>query len=224
MRPAADAAADSREFAAQESRTTPFAIAGHLMRKLHNPRPALALDGSAAPGQPWERHACRGVDKGLEDTMSNDYPGMMGDGTEEQNLGQTGNPSARITEDEVDAAFTTAPSEKRSFLNKEAVRGAASKAKARVADLADQAEDAADEAKDVAAEKISALTDRVNAMRDQVQHSAESARVWAMKQADAAKQTASEKPVLVVSASAGVALAVGLFAGFLIGRATVDDF
>ena len=31
--------------------------------------------------------------------------GMMGDGTEEQNLGQTGNPSARITEAEVQDAF-----------------------------------------------------------------------------------------------------------------------
>jgi ElaB/YqjD/DUF883 family membrane-anchored ribosome-binding protein len=30
---------------------------------------------------------------------------MMGDGTEEQNLGQTGNPSARISEEEVDDAF-----------------------------------------------------------------------------------------------------------------------
>ena len=32
-------------------------------------------------------------------------PGMMGDGTEEQNLGQPGNPEARITEDEVKDAF-----------------------------------------------------------------------------------------------------------------------
>ena len=32
-------------------------------------------------------------------------PGMMGDGTEEQNLNQQGDPSARITKDEVDAAF-----------------------------------------------------------------------------------------------------------------------
>lgn len=45
--------------------------------------------------------------------MSNDereapaYPGMMGDGTEEQNLGQKGDPSARIGEDEVKAAFET---------------------------------------------------------------------------------------------------------------------
>ncbi|MDR3421599.1 MAG: hypothetical protein P4L80_10220 [Xanthobacteraceae bacterium] len=33
------------------------------------------------------------------------YPGMMGDGTEEQNLGQRGNPSARIKKKEVAAAF-----------------------------------------------------------------------------------------------------------------------
>lgn len=31
--------------------------------------------------------------------------GMMGDGTEEQNLDQPGDPSKRITEDEVDEAF-----------------------------------------------------------------------------------------------------------------------
>jgi hypothetical protein len=34
------------------------------------------------------------------------HPGMMGDGTEEQNLGQPGNPASRIKKDEVDAAFT----------------------------------------------------------------------------------------------------------------------
>jgi hypothetical protein len=33
------------------------------------------------------------------------HPGMMGDGTEEQNLGQPGNSAARIKKDEVDAAF-----------------------------------------------------------------------------------------------------------------------
>jgi hypothetical protein len=31
--------------------------------------------------------------------------GMMGDGTEEQNLGQRGDPAKRIKQDEVDAAF-----------------------------------------------------------------------------------------------------------------------
>jgi len=33
------------------------------------------------------------------------HPGMMGDGTEEQNLGQRGNSGARITKSDVDAAF-----------------------------------------------------------------------------------------------------------------------
>jgi hypothetical protein len=33
------------------------------------------------------------------------HPGMMGDGTEEQNLGERGNPGARIKKKEVAAAF-----------------------------------------------------------------------------------------------------------------------
>ncbi|HJY19261.1 MAG TPA: hypothetical protein VJ353_16625 [Xanthobacteraceae bacterium] len=33
------------------------------------------------------------------------HPGMMGDGTEEQNLGERGNPKARIKKKEVIAAF-----------------------------------------------------------------------------------------------------------------------
>ena len=33
------------------------------------------------------------------------HPGMFGDGTEEQNLNQPGNPSARITEADVQEAF-----------------------------------------------------------------------------------------------------------------------
>ena len=41
----------------------------------------------------------------MAETANTDHPGMMGDGTEEQNLGQPGDPSARITEDEVQAAF-----------------------------------------------------------------------------------------------------------------------
>ncbi len=36
---------------------------------------------------------------------ANSHPGMMGDGTEEQNLDQRGDPAARIKKDEVDAAF-----------------------------------------------------------------------------------------------------------------------
>jgi hypothetical protein len=44
----------------------------------------------------------------MSETKSNPrepHPGMMGDGTEEQNLNQEGNPAARITEDEVKEAF-----------------------------------------------------------------------------------------------------------------------
>jgi hypothetical protein len=33
------------------------------------------------------------------------HPGMMGDGTEEQNLGERGNPAARIKQAEIKAAF-----------------------------------------------------------------------------------------------------------------------
>jgi hypothetical protein len=33
------------------------------------------------------------------------HPGMMGDGTEEQNLDERGNPAARITKSEVKRAF-----------------------------------------------------------------------------------------------------------------------
>jgi hypothetical protein len=40
------------------------------------------------------------------------HPGMMGDGTEEQNLGERGNPSARIKKKEVVAAFGKKPRKK----------------------------------------------------------------------------------------------------------------
>lgn len=33
------------------------------------------------------------------------HPGMLGDGTEEQNLNQPGNPEVRIKKDEVEEAF-----------------------------------------------------------------------------------------------------------------------
>ena len=43
--------------------------------------------------------------KNTKNNQATPHPGMMGDGTEEQNLGQPGNPAARIKKDEVDAAF-----------------------------------------------------------------------------------------------------------------------
>jgi hypothetical protein len=41
------------------------------------------------------------------------FPGMMGDGTEEQNLNQRGNPGARIRKSDVVAAFGKKRSKKR---------------------------------------------------------------------------------------------------------------
>ncbi len=43
--------------------------------------------------------------KDVKKSPATPHPGMMGDGTEEQNLGQKGDPAARIKKDEVDAAF-----------------------------------------------------------------------------------------------------------------------
>ncbi len=40
------------------------------------------------------------------------HPGMMGDGTEEQNLNEKGDPALRIKPDEVDAAFGTKATKK----------------------------------------------------------------------------------------------------------------
>ncbi len=37
------------------------------------------------------------------------HPGMMGDGTEEQNLGERGNPAARIKRKEVATVFNKRP-------------------------------------------------------------------------------------------------------------------
>ena len=46
------------------------------------------------------------TDKQDKQDKINTTPGVMGDGTEEQNLGQKGDPSKRITEDEVKDAFS----------------------------------------------------------------------------------------------------------------------
>jgi hypothetical protein len=43
--------------------------------------------------------------KGAKKKAKIAHPGMMGDGTEEQNLGERGNPAARIKKKEVAAAF-----------------------------------------------------------------------------------------------------------------------
>ena len=41
-----------------------------------------------------------------------EHPAMMGDGTEEQNLNERGNPKARIKKNEVEAVFRRRPPKK----------------------------------------------------------------------------------------------------------------
>ncbi len=45
----------------------------------------------------------------MSDPKKDPHPGMMGDGTEEQNLNQPGDPSKRITGEEVEEAFKKKP-------------------------------------------------------------------------------------------------------------------
>jgi hypothetical protein len=47
----------------------------------------------------------KGAKKDAKEPRPIIHLGMMGDGTEEQNLGERGDPAKRIKEDEVDAAF-----------------------------------------------------------------------------------------------------------------------
>ncbi len=50
----------------------------------------------------------KGAKKDAEEPRPIIHLGMMGDGTEEQNLGERGDPAQRIKEDEVEAAFQPA--------------------------------------------------------------------------------------------------------------------
>jgi hypothetical protein len=65
-------------------------------------RETTTTTSSAAP---LSAAASAGIGSGTSATTGASRPGVMGDGTEEQNLGQTGNPGARITEGEVKDAF-----------------------------------------------------------------------------------------------------------------------
>jgi hypothetical protein len=62
--------------------------------------------GSRAPAPGDRQMTSKPNPKDTKQKPADPHPGMMGDGTEEQNLGQPGNPAARIKKDEVDAAFT----------------------------------------------------------------------------------------------------------------------
>jgi hypothetical protein len=59
--------------------------------------------GASAPGD--FRMTNKPDPKDIKKHPATPHPGMMGDGTEEQNLGQRGDPASRIKKDEVDTAF-----------------------------------------------------------------------------------------------------------------------
>ena len=68
---------------------------------------ACLLDRAVVPSLRYRRK--RVTDKPIvkvpDKSVKIIHPGMMGDGTEERNLNEPGDPSIRINADEVDAAF-----------------------------------------------------------------------------------------------------------------------
>ena len=55
--------------------------------------------------RPTRKSVAKSKPKATNQQANSPHLGMMGDGTEEQNLNQQGNPEARITQDDVDEAF-----------------------------------------------------------------------------------------------------------------------
>jgi hypothetical protein len=82
-------------------------------KKAAKTKPAKAKKSSAAKtkrvavkaSKPKRKSVAKSKPKATNQQANIPLPGMMGDGTEEQNLNQQGNPGARITQDDVDAAF-----------------------------------------------------------------------------------------------------------------------
>jgi hypothetical protein len=76
-----------------------------MCRLVHGTRPASTELGHAHPRLEISEMTNKPASEQPKKKPATAHPGMMGDGTEEQNLGQKGNPAARIKKDEVDAAF-----------------------------------------------------------------------------------------------------------------------
>ena len=94
----------------KRKQTTPKSAA---KKKVAKTKPAKAKKSSAAKtrraavkaSRPKRKSVARSKPKTTNQPANNPHPGMMGDGTEEQNLNQQGNPEVRITQDDVDEAF-----------------------------------------------------------------------------------------------------------------------
>ena len=82
-------------------------------KKIAKTKPAKAKKSSAAKtkraavkvSRPKRKSVVKSKPKATNQQANIPLPGMMGDGTEEQNLNQQGNPGARITQDDVVEAF-----------------------------------------------------------------------------------------------------------------------
>ena len=84
-----------------------------VKKKVAKAKPAKAKKSSAAKtkravvkaSKPKRKSVAKSKPKVTNKPANTPHPGMMGDGTEEQNLNQQGNPGERITQDDVDEAF-----------------------------------------------------------------------------------------------------------------------
>ena len=77
-------------------------------KKVAKSRPAKAKKSTAAKTRRTAVKVSKSKSKSAASRIrqvSAPHPGMMGDGTEEQNLNQKGNPEALITQDDIDEAF-----------------------------------------------------------------------------------------------------------------------
>ena len=82
-------------------------------KKVAKTKPAKAKKSSAAKtkraavkvSKPKRKSVAKSKPKVTNQQANSPHPGMMGDGTEEQNLNQQGNPGERSTQDDVDEAF-----------------------------------------------------------------------------------------------------------------------
>jgi len=82
-------------------------------KKIAKTKPAKAKKSSAIKtkraavkaSKAKRKSVAKSKPKATKQLANNPHPGMMGDGTEEQNLNQQGNPGARVTQDDVDEAF-----------------------------------------------------------------------------------------------------------------------
>ena len=94
----------------KRKQTTPKSAA---KKKVAKTMPAKAKRSSAAKtkrtavkaSRPKRKSVAKSKPKATNQQANNPHPGMMGDGTEEQNLNQQGNPAERINQDDVDEAF-----------------------------------------------------------------------------------------------------------------------